>query len=150
MEEEKSMRLVALLLVGFLISGCSTQPQRIEISAKPIEKPKLILPDADELRLKDMKFIIITKDNAEAVFEKLEKEKKDPILIGLTDDGYEVLALNNSDIMKLIQQQKAIIAAYKNYYEESEKTLEDANKQIEEVNAATQKEEPDRPFWKVW
>jgi len=144
------MRLVALLLVGFLIAGCSTQPQRIEISAKPIEKPKLILPDADELRLKDMEFIIITKDNAEAVFEKLEKEKKDPILIGLTDDGYEVLALNNSDIMKLIQQQKAIIAAYKNYYEESEKTLEDANKQIEEVNAATQKEEPDRPFWKVW
>ena len=35
-----------------------------------------------------------------------------------------------SDIMKLLQQQKAIIAAYQNYYEESEKALEDANSEI--------------------
>ena len=52
-------------------------------------------------------------------------------MIGLTDDGYEILAMNISDIMKLLQQQKAIIAAYKAYYEESEQALEDANSQIE-------------------
>ena len=39
--------------------------------------------------------------------------------------------MNISDIMKLLQQQKAIIAAYKAYYEESEQALEDANSQIE-------------------
>ena len=53
------------------------------------------------------------------------------MLIGLTDDGYEILAMNMSDIMKLLQQQKAIIAAYQNYYEESEQALEDANSEIE-------------------
>ena len=41
------------------------------------------------------------------------------MLIGLSDDGYEILALNYSDIMAYIQQQNAIIKAYRNYYEES-------------------------------
>ena len=49
----------------------------------------------------------------------------------MNDDGYDLLSMNISDIMKLLQQQKAIIAAYKAYYEESEQALEDANSQIE-------------------
>jgi len=53
------------------------------------------------------------------------------VLIGLTDDGYEVLALNYSDIMAYIQQQNAIIKAYENYYVLSEEALDDANNEIE-------------------
>ena len=45
------------------------------------------------------------------------------MLIGLSDDGYEILALNYSDIMAYIQQQNAIIKAYRNYYEESRKSI---------------------------
>ena len=71
----------------------------------------------------------------EEVFAQLLKDKKDPMLIGLTDEGYEILSLNYSDIMAYIQQQNAIIKAYRNYYEESEKALEDANSQIEGAQA---------------
>ena len=53
------------------------------------------------------------------------------MLIGLTDDGYEILSLNHSDIMGYIQQQNAIIKAYRNYYEESEEALEQANANLE-------------------
>ena len=122
--------LVAIVAVA-LLAGCTSTPRQIEISAKPIEKPKLVLPPADELRLKDVTWVVINEENYQEVFAKLKKDKKDPVLIGLTDDGYEILAMNISDIMKLLQQQKAIIAAYKNYYEESEKALEDANSEIE-------------------
>lgn len=122
--------LVAIVAVA-LLAGCTSTPRQIEISAKPIEKPKLVLPPADELRLKDVTWVVINEENYQEVFAKLKKDKKDPVLIGLTDDGYEILAMNISDIMKLLQQQKAIIAAYKNYYEESEKALEDANSEIQ-------------------
>ena len=126
------MKTLIVAILGFvLLAGCSTTPRQIEISAKPIEKPKLVLPPADELRLKDLTWVVINEENAQEVWDKLKKDRKDPVLIGLTDDGYEILAMNISDIMKLLQQQKAIIAAYKAYYEESEQALEDANSQIE-------------------
>lgn len=132
MEKEKPMKTLIVAILGLaLLAGCSTTPRQIEISAKPIEKPKLVLPPADELRLKDLTWVVINEENAQEVWDKLKKDRKDPVLIGLTDDGYEILAMNISDIMKLLQQQKAIIAAYKAYYEESEQALEDANNQIE-------------------
>jgi len=125
------MKTLIVAILGLaLLAGCSTTPRQIEISAKPIEKPKLVLPPADELRLKDLTWVVINEENAQEVWDKLKKDRKDPVLIGLTDDGYEILAMNISDIMKLLQQQKAIIAAYKAYYEESEQALEDANSQI--------------------
>jgi len=130
------MKTVFVALLGFaLLTGCASQPQRIEISAKPIDKPNLILPPAQELRLKDLEWVIITQENAEEVFAQLLKDKKDPVLIGLTDEGYEILSLNYSDIMAYIQQQNAIIKAYRNYYEESEQALENANSQIEGAQA---------------
>ena len=128
--------LAVALLAVVLLAGCSSnKPQPIEISAKPIDKPELILPPIEPLRLKDVEWIIITAENAQEVFEQLLKDRKDPMLIGLTDDGYETLALNMSDIMTLIATQKTVIAAYQNYYEESEQALDAANQNIEDAQA---------------
>ena len=130
------MNKVIIAVLGLaLLAGCSAQPQRIEISAKPIDKPQLVLPPIEQLRLKDVEWVIITEENAQEVFAQLLKDKKDPMLIGLTDEGYEVLSLNMSDIMRLIAQQKQIIAAYQNYYEESEQALDSANSSIEDAQA---------------
>lgn len=133
------MRITILALVGLLfLSACSSPPRVIEISSKPITKPELILPPAQQLNLKEVEWIIITEENQQEVFAKLLEDKKDPVLIGLTDDGYEVLGLNYSDIMSYIQQQNAIIKAYENYYVLSEQALEDANQEIK--NAQTEVE----------
>ena len=141
MEKEKPMKTLVVAILGLvLLAGCSSTPRQIEISAKPIDKPKLVLPPADELRLKDLTWIVINEENAQEVWDKLKKDKKDPVLIGLTDDGYEILAMNISDIMKLLQQQKAIIAAYQAYYEESEQALEDANNQIKDAQEEVDKQ----------
>lgn len=140
------MRYLALIMTFILVSGCSSMPQRIEVSAKPVDKPQLILPDAQKLNLRDVEFVLITRENAEEVFAELERSRKDPVLIGLTDDGYETLSLNLSDVMALLQQQKAIIAAYKRYYQESEEALDKANANIEgakeQVEAQQNIEEP--------
>ena len=147
MEKEEPMRILLLVAAAIILVGCTSQPKRIEISAKPIDKPQLILPDPAELRLKELEFIIITRDNAEEVFAQLEKDKLDPVLIGLSDEGYEVLALNYSDIMTYIQQQNSIIKAYKNYYEESEQALEDANQQIENTQEQVNNQPKEESVW---
>lgn len=130
------MKNIIIALLGLtLLVGCTSTPRQIEISAKPIDKPELILPPIEPLRLKDVEWVVINQDNYQEVFDKLLEDRKDPVLIGLTDDGYEVLSLNMSDIMRLIAQQKQIIAAYQNYYEESEQALDDANANIEDAQA---------------
>ena len=138
------MKTILIALLGLtLLVGCTTQPQRIEISAKPIDKPELILPPVDTLRLKDVEWIVINQENYQEVFDKLLKDRKDPVLIGLTDDGYEVLSTNIRDIMTLIAQQKQIIAAYKNYYEKSEQALDDANANIQSAQEEVESQQPE-------
>ena len=141
MEKEEPMRTLIVAVLGLvLLAGCTSKPRQIEISAKPIDKPNLVLPPVEQLRLKDVEWIVITQDNYQEVFDKLLKDKKDPALIGLTDDGYEKLSLNMSDIMRLLAQQKSIIAAYQNYYEDSEKALDEANKEIENAQVEVEAE----------
>lgn len=137
MEKEKLMKILAVALVGvLLLTGCSSnRPTPIEISARPIDKPELLLPPIEQLRLKELEWVIINQDNYQEVFDQLLKDRKDPVLIGLTDDGYEILSLNMSDIMRLIAQQRQIIAAYRNYYEQSEEALDNANSSIEDAQA---------------
>ena len=126
-------------MVLALLSACSApMPRQIEISAKPIEKPELVIPSADRLIMRKVDWVIITPENAEEVFAKLEKDGKRVVLFGLTDNGYESIALNLSDLRAYIQQQKAIIAAYEGYYKDSNSALDAANAEIEQANQAAQ------------
>jgi len=123
--------LTALLLT----SGCTSTPQRIEVSAKPIEKPELVLPNADALNMKEVKWIIITPENFEEVVEEAKKSGRPIAFFALTDEGYANLGLNFSSIRAYIQQQQAIIIAYENYYKQSNEALDKANAEIDGAKA---------------
>ena len=124
-------------LVILLLSGCSIfggpQPRLIEISAKPVPKPELELPEADQLFFKPVEWILVTPDNYEEVFAKLGETGRPIVIFGLTDGGYETLATNLSSLRSFVQQQQIVIAAYENYYKESEKALDAANEEIAET-----------------
>ena len=68
-------------------------------------------------KMEEVKFIIITEENYEKVFEELKKNNTDPVLFGLTDDGYETLALNFAKTRKYIILNKNVLEKYKEYYE---------------------------------
>jgi hypothetical protein len=109
------------------LAACSgAQPQRIEVSAKPIDKPTLTLPPVDELNMRKLEWIVINENNVDAVMERLESEGKAFALYALTGEGYGNLGLNFSDIRALVQQQQAIIAAYEGYYQEAEEAMDNA------------------------
>lgn len=119
------------MTLTILVSGCSllsSQPDPVEVSTRPVEKPGLELPQADEIRLREVDWQLITPENAEEIFETAEESGRPVVFFALTDKGYENLGLNISDIRAYIQQQKTIIAAYENYYEESQEALNGAVK----------------------
>ena len=108
------------------LAACSSQPQKIEISSKPIDKPTLTLPPVDELNMRKVEWIVINEGNVDAVMERLKSEGKAFALYALTGEGYGNLGLNFSDIRALVQQQQAIIAAYEGYYQAAEEAMDDA------------------------
>jgi hypothetical protein len=126
-------------------------PQRIEVSAKPIEKPKLVLPAPEVLRMKEVKWVLLTPENFEEKLKDFEKSGRPIVFFALTDEGYENISMNFSSIRAYIQQQQAIIAAYENYYKNANEALDAANSEIDSAKEqvdSQQKSEPEESFFK--
>ena len=64
---------------------------------------------------------IITSENAEEVFKKLEADGIDPVLFGLTDKDFEMLSKNFAKIRNQLMQTNKLLDQYKEYYEAEEK-----------------------------
>ena len=80
-------KILAIALIVFL-TGCTFGEKKIKIFS--IEKPreKLDYPMPTALQLEELKWIIITSENAEEVFRKLEEKGIDPVLFRLTDKDF--------------------------------------------------------------
>ena len=103
-------------LVLMLLSSCGIPNiNPIQITSTPAERPSLTLPPVDTLTMRPVEWTIVTTDNIDEVFAQLEANGQNLALFALTDEGYENLGLNFSDIRQLVQQQQAIIIAYDNY-----------------------------------
>ena len=137
-------------MIAISLAACSAPlPQEIKISAKPVEKPPLTLPPVDELNLRKVEWIVINKDNIDAVKTRLESQGQAFALYSLTGDGYGNLGLNFSDIRALVQQQQAIILAYENYYKESNAALDKVNQQCEFFQISVRRFELNSLFYKL-
>ena len=104
-----------LILVTFLTSCSSVK--KLDIFTTEVERTPLNLPEPLTPKLEEIKWTIITSENADEVFEKLKAGGVDPVLFGLTDDGYEALSKNFAQIRAYMLQQDEIIRSYKEYYE---------------------------------
>lgn len=108
--------LVITAFLGSNIVGCSgVKP--IEVVSKPIERTPLALPMPDSIRARSVQWIVITPENAEAIFQQMEAQGRALVLFAMTDDSYQELALTMADIRNLIATQRSIIIKYQSYYE---------------------------------
>ena len=101
--------------------------------------------------------MLITPENAEKVWADLEKKKYDIVLFGLTHKGYENLSVNLAKIKQMVLQQKAVIAAYRNYYdkqsveiEKQQQKLEDIKKEAAKKNKLADVEKNKSLTYKLW
>ena len=123
------MNALGFIMILTLLTGClrlNDIPEPIQIRTKPIEKPELTLPKADELVQRKVEWVLITPENHEDAFIQVKDKGRPLVLFGLTDESYENISLNLSDIRMYISQQHAIIDAYENYYKQAESKLDNA------------------------
>ena len=80
-------------------------------------RAKLNLEKPTPLQLEELQWIIITSENAEEVFKKLEEQGIDPVLWGLTDKDFELLAKNFARIRNQLKITNDLLDKYKEYYE---------------------------------
>jgi hypothetical protein len=85
--------------------------------AKPMDRTPLDIPLPEPLRIKPFEWVLVTPGNAEEVFAKLEQRGDDLVVIGLTDEGYQQLAITIAELRNLINLQRNIILKYQEYYE---------------------------------
>jgi hypothetical protein len=121
--------LVLPILITFLISGCASTKQ-LEIFTKEVERMPLDLELPPVVILEQINWKIINEGNQEEVFAELKKANIDPVLFSLTDEDYELMQKNNVQLRNQIIKYRAIIEAYKLYYEPEEQigTDKDTNK----------------------
>ena len=117
------MYLIKILAISVLIflTGCSIGGEK-RIKFLQVEEPRqnLDYPMPTPLELEEIKWIIITSENAEEVFARLEAAGIDPVLFGITDKDYQLLSKNFARIRQKLQETNNLLEEYKKYYEGTE------------------------------
>ncbi len=114
-------KIFAIIIIGLLLTGCSIGEKKLKVFTLEEPRAKLDIDMPTPLVMEKIRWIIITSENAEEVFAKLEKEGIDPVLFGLTDKDYQVIARNFAQIRAKLAETNSILDKYKEYYEEETK-----------------------------
>ena len=118
--KDKTYRLAWIiaipLLLCLLLSGCSGV-KKLSIFKEEVKRQELNLNKPNPLVLERIKWHIITSENAEEVFAKLEAEGIDPVLFGLTDKDFQLIAKNFAQIRNQLKVTNELLDKYKEYYE---------------------------------
>lgn len=70
--------------------------------------------------LEQVNVMIVTSKNQEEVFAKMQAANIDPVIFGYSDEDWELVTKNNVRMRNQIVRLRAIIEAYKEYYEPEE------------------------------
>ena len=110
-----------MLILSIFLTNCSGVKQ-LEIFKQEVPRAQLNLEKPTSLELENLRWIIITSKNAEEVFKKLEEQGIDPVLWGLTDKDFELLAKNFARIRNQLKITNDLLDKYKEYYETEKET----------------------------
>jgi diadenosine tetraphosphate (Ap4A) HIT family hydrolase len=123
-------KLINVVFITAILAGCAGTPTPTTAIVQ-VDKPAMMLPNVDQVRLRDVDWYVITRDakpntpgHIDAVWKKTSKDS----LFAVTSDDYEDLSLNVSELTKIIKQLQSQVQAYKEYYQ-PEKPKENQNGQ---------------------
>ncbi len=119
----RSLKLIQsvllLLILTTLLTSCAGV-KTLEIFKQEVPREKLNLEKPTPLEMEEIYWHIVTSENADEVFAKLEKDGIDPVLFGLTDKDFEMLSKNFAKIRNQLMQTNELLDKYKEYYESEE------------------------------
>ena len=105
-----------MLILSIFLTNCSGV-KVLEVFKKEVPRAQLNLDKPTPLQIEQLHWIIITSENAEEVFKKLEEQGIDPVIFGLTDKDFELLAKNFARIRNQLKITNDLLDKYKEYYE---------------------------------
>jgi|TARA_B110000503_G_scaffold53725_1_gene86234 hypothetical protein len=105
-----------LLILSIFLTSCSSI-KKLSIFTEEVKRQELNLSKPTPLQLENIKWIIITSNNAEEVFAKMKEQGLDPVLFGLTDKDYQLIAKNFAQIRNQLTITNELLDKYKEYYE---------------------------------
>ena len=121
------MRTAIYLAILLLLGGCpllllngGAGIKALEVLTQEVERQPLDIDADDILVMEDIEWYIITEENYKEIFDELKKNKKDTVIFGVTDEGYETLSVNFANIRNYIIMNRNVIKLYKEYYEGEE------------------------------
>ena len=114
--QKSILSVLVLLILTIFLTSCSGV-KKLSIFKEEVPRAQLNLEKPTPLELENLKWIIITSENAEEVFKKLEEQGIDPVLWGLTDKDFELLAKNFARIRNQLKITNDLLDQYKEYYE---------------------------------
>ena len=109
-----------MLTLTIFLTSCSGVKE-LSIFKEEVPRAKLNLEKPTPLELENLQWIIITSENADEVFKRLEEKGIDPVLWGLTDKDFELLAKNFARIRNQLMVTNNLLDKYKEYYETEDK-----------------------------
>ena len=131
----KRTTLIASALTIALSSGCSvlpkvdfTPPPPVKVITEEVKMEIYQPPLPQEIKMEDVNWFVITKNNYEESVAKVEKLLGGEFVVfALTPTGYESMAYNLQEIRRFIRQQKEIIL----YYREATEVADEAEEWLE-------------------
>ena len=131
----KRTTLIASALTIVLSSGCSvlpkvdfTPPPPVKVITEEVKMEIYQPPLPQEIKMEDVNWFVITKNNYEESIQKVEKLLGGEFVVfALTPTGYEAMSYNLQEIRRFIRQQKEIIL----YYREATEVADEAEEWLE-------------------
>ena len=116
------MNLISVILIAGVLSlsGCSSI-KKLDIFTMEVEREPLALEKPEIRQLEKLKWIIITSENADEVFKKMKDEGIHPVVFGLSDKDFQLLAKNFARIRNHLKVTNDLLDKYKEYYEPEKK-----------------------------
>ena len=117
------IKIISVIALSLLLTNCSILGEKvIKVLTQEQSREKLNLKTPTLEEMEKLRWIVITSNNATEVFAKMKAEGLDPVLFGLSDEDYELLAKNFAQIRSNLKQTQDILERYKEYYEGQNKT----------------------------
>jgi hypothetical protein len=117
------IKIISVIALSLLLTNCSILGEKvIKVLTQEQSREKLNLKTPTLEEMEKLRWIVITSNNAQEVFAKMQAEGLDPVLFGLSDEDYELLAKNFAQIRSTLKQTQDILERYKEYYEGTTKT----------------------------
>lgn len=107
-----------IVAAALALAGCQTTKEPVT-AVVTVEKAPLVVPNVDNIKIQDVDWYVIKRDaksDQEGSPEQAFGKSHSDSLLAITPRGYENLAVNQANLVKIIRQYQAQVSAYKEYY----------------------------------